>query len=81
MKHSPKGYPMTTTLPSRTRREVEPMLTPRDIARITHMSEKTVSNWRYTRQGPPFIKRGHCILYPLSAFKAWLAEGTVQTGA
>lgn len=31
----------------------------------------TLGNWRVMRIGPPFMKMGRQVLYPLSALEAW----------
>lgn len=38
----------------------------------------TLQNWRAMRIGPPFLKIGKAVLYPLEALEAWDQENMVQ---
>src|SRR6266511_263896 len=33
--------------------------------------KRTIDYWRYTKKGPPFIKIGRRVLYPLAGVIAW----------
>ena len=33
--------------------------------------KRTIDSWRYTKKGPPFIKIGRRVLYPLAGVIAW----------
>jgi hypothetical protein len=39
----------------------------------------TLSNWRAKRIGPPFLKIGRAILYPLADLQAWERENLVSS--
>lgn len=39
----------------------------------------TLANWRSQKKGPPFIKRGAKVLYPLDRLEAWEAANDNQT--
>lgn len=38
----------------------------------------TLQNWRAMRIGPPFLKIGKAVLYPLEGLEAWDRENMVQ---
>lgn len=46
-------------------------LTPKRLADRWHMREQTLANWRTARQGPPFIKVGGKVLYPVEGVHAY----------
>ena len=55
--------------------------TPEQLAARWHMEAKTLRNWRAARKGPPYIKIGSKILYPVEGVHAherihssWLAQ-------
>ncbi|MEK1888820.1 MAG: helix-turn-helix domain-containing protein [Phyllobacterium sp.] len=55
------------------------LLTPKDVAHMLSLSEKTLEAWRAKGMGPPFVKLGSggktsAIRYPVDKLKAWLAE-------
>lgn len=49
------------------------MLTPKALAERWDNSHKvgTLANWRAQKKGPPYIKRGAKVLYPLEQLVAW----------
>jgi hypothetical protein len=58
-------------------------LTPQELSdRFKGITLKTISNWRNDssgkRGGPPFLKAGGRVLYPLSHLRAW-EEARVRT--
>ena len=40
-------------------------LTPKELAARWRLSEQTLSNWRFEKKGPEYIKIGSKVLYPL----------------
>ncbi|WP_420796461.1 helix-turn-helix transcriptional regulator [Bifidobacterium cuniculi] len=55
------------------------MLTAREVARMLHVSERTVSNWRYRGEGPDFVRISKtCVRYRLSDVRRWMAEREVR---
>ncbi|MEE1295688.1 MAG: helix-turn-helix domain-containing protein [Bifidobacterium sp.] len=57
----------------------ERMLTAREVARMLHVSERTVSNWRYRSEGPDFVRISKtCVRYRLSDVRRWMAEREVR---
>lgn len=41
----------------------------------------TLRNWRAMRIGPPFVKIGKAVLYPVAALDAWDQKNTVSCRA
>lgn len=54
-------------------------LTPAEVvARYREeISEGTLRNWRAMRIGPPFMKVGKAVLYPIDGLDAWDSMNTV----
>jgi hypothetical protein len=46
-------------------------LTPKQLADRWHLRDQTLANWRTARQGPPFIKIGSKVLYPVEGIHAY----------
>jgi len=40
-------------------------LTSKELAHRWRLSEQTLANWRHAKKGPPFLRIGGRILYPL----------------
>lgn len=52
-------------------------VTPRSVAAMTGISEKTLANWRSLGVGPRFVRLGKVhgrIVYRVADIEAWLAE-------
>jgi hypothetical protein len=45
------------------------------------VSVGTLRNWRVSRVGPPFVKIGKAILYPVDELDAWDKRNTVSCRA
>jgi hypothetical protein len=56
--------------------EIVTLLTPRELAEHLHCSERTLERRRLVGDGPPFVKIGQKIHYPLREFEKWLADNT-----
>lgn len=55
--------------------DIEPLLTPEDVARKLVVSEDTLTTWRCTRrQHIPFVKVGRLVRYRESDIAAFIAE-------
>jgi hypothetical protein len=39
---------------------------------------RTIEYWRYNKKGPPFIRIGRRVLYPLSGVIAWERKRTIH---
>jgi hypothetical protein len=63
----------------------ETYLSPTDLSqRFRGVSLKTIANWRCGHGkagGPPYIKAGGKVLYPLSHLLAWEAKQLRESGA
>jgi excisionase family DNA binding protein len=46
-------------------------LMPKEAAALLNCSLRTLERWRNTGYGPPFIKTGRKILYPLASLEEW----------
>lgn len=49
-------------------------LNPRDLARRWSLSPRTLERWRWTGDGPPFLKVGGRVAYRLQDIEAWEAD-------
>ena len=49
-------------------------LTPRETAKHLRVSERTLERRRLIGDGPPFVKIGASVRYPLNQVEKWLAE-------
>ncbi len=43
------------------------------------IAEKTLANWRFLRQGTPFIKIGGTVRYALADIEKWVLQCRVDT--
>jgi len=70
---------------SASKARVDELLSPRQVGIDYGFSVQTLANWRWTDQGPDYIKtspgRGGRIRYKRSAIERWLDERTVSGGA
>ncbi|AYG05206.1 DNA-binding protein [Gryllotalpicola protaetiae] len=49
-------------------------LTQREVAEALRLPERTLEDWRQTRQGPPYVKLGHHVRYEQAELLAWVRE-------
>jgi hypothetical protein len=52
--------------------------TPAELANFRRVGEKTLANERAKGEGPPYIKAGRTILYPLDELREWMVANTVH---
>lgn len=59
-------------------------LTPKELAMRWRLNHQTLANWRHAKKGPPYIRVGVRVLYPIEGVAAfeklspcWL--GTAQS--
>jgi predicted DNA-binding transcriptional regulator AlpA len=52
------------------------LLTSRRLAELLDCSERTLERRREEGDGPPYVKIGGVIRYPLSELERWLADNT-----
>lgn len=57
---------------------VEALWTPADLAEFLQIAEKTLTDWRHRRIGPPYVRLGKHVRYAPATVRAWLAAQ--QTG-
>ena len=57
------------------------LLTTREVADYLGVSEATLTDWRYRRRGPEFLRVGRLIRYRKDSLLLWLDEVTVETRA
>jgi len=53
-------------------------LTEAEAATALGRTRRSLSAWRKSRQGPPFVKIGPTVLYPQDGIRAWLKSLTVD---
>lgn len=64
-------------------------LTSKELADRWRLSDQTLANWRYAGKGPPFIRVGARVLYPVEGIHAyekldssWLSsDNSLETSA
>lgn len=44
------------------------------VALLPGLTEHTLAQWRYRREGPPYRKLGARILYPIDLLDKWVEE-------
>ena len=54
--------------------------TPEGLAEFLKIQPATLTRWRYSRQGPEFVKVGGLVRYEHSAVEEWLQQRTRDTG-
>lgn len=55
------------------------VLTEKEAASLLKVSLRTVQNWRYDKNGPPYTKIGGTIRYRRSEVLAWLSREQVSS--
>lgn len=53
-----------------------PLLTTAQLSRYLQTAEKTLRQWRWSGQGPRFVKVGRAVRYRPEEVEAWLSEQT-----
>jgi excisionase family DNA binding protein len=48
------------------------LLTPQEAADLLKVPPATLAQWRWLRQGPPYIKLGHLVRYAQEQIERWL---------
>jgi hypothetical protein len=46
-------------------------LTSKELSSRWRLSDQTLANWRYARKGPPFIRVGGRVLYPVDGVHSY----------
>lgn len=56
---------------------IEPLLTPDEVAQMLGMKPSTLVRWRRLKQGPPYVRVGHrTVRYQPEAVRAWMDSRT-----
>lgn len=55
------------------------IMSPSELAELLGVSEATLTDWRYRRRGPEFVRVGRLIRYTSDAVVDWIAQRTVET--
>lgn len=55
------------------------MHTPADVATMLGVSSRTLGEWRFTGDGPEFVKVGSVVRYPHDALTDWMAANRRAT--
>ena len=61
-------------------------LTSKEVADRWRLSDQTLANWRHAGKGPPFIRVGSRVLYPIEGIQSfeklapgWLSSDNIQS--
>lgn len=52
--------------------EQQTHLTPAQLAERIQIEVRTLEAWRYRRVGPPFVRVGRTVRYPINELEKWL---------
>ena len=52
-----------------------------ELGRALHKSPRTIARWRALGEGPPVVKLGREILYPIAGVQTWLESKQVEQAA
>jgi hypothetical protein len=55
---------------------LEGYLSPEQVAAEIKKSARTLALWRHLKVGPPYVKMGKSVLYPVDGFREWLVSKT-----
>lgn len=53
-------------------KDVEKMLSTKEVAKILGLSHRTLENYRQNGRGPKYVKVGGCIRYKVSDVMEWI---------
>jgi DNA-binding transcriptional MerR regulator len=56
------------------------LLSTADLARRFNLPERTITHWRETRTGPPFIRLGSRVRYRAQDVEKWLDQQAKASG-
>jgi predicted DNA-binding transcriptional regulator AlpA len=57
------------------------MLREAEVSKILNVSQWTLQDWRRNHTGPPYVKLGKAVRYPLGALRLWVANQTIEPNA
>jgi hypothetical protein len=55
-------------------------MTPAEAATYLNVRPRTLDNWRYKLEGPPYKKLGQLVRYDLTELREWL-DASTEAGA
>jgi hypothetical protein len=50
------------------------LLEPKRVTERLGVLDATLTDWRYRKKGPPFVKVGRLVRYPAPLLEQWIAE-------
>ena len=50
-------------------------MTPPEMSEELQLPLSTLAQWRWQKTGPPFVKVGRHVRYPVAGYLQWLADG------
>jgi len=56
------------------------LLTPAEAARVLRVSPKTLPRWRWSGDGPDFVRIGRSIRYRRADLESFIRRGVVRRG-
>jgi len=56
-------------------------LTSKELSDRWRLSDQTLANWRYAGKGPPFIRVGSRVLYPVDGIYSFEKVSTMLNGS
>src|ERR1700674_4069530 len=59
-----------------TESELGELLTPEQVAQRLSVKVRRLTYWRAKKEGPPYLRVGAAVRYPVSAFEAWIQRQT-----
>lgn len=57
---------------------MDTLLTPAELAAHISVSTSTLKQWRYLQTGPPYLKLGGLVRYPLNTVNEWLSNALID---
>ena len=57
----------------------ERLLTTKQAANFLNRPQRTLEDWRYTGDGPPYVKMGRAVRYRASDLLQWVDERVVES--
>lgn len=57
---------------------MEPLLKPKQVSELIHVTEQTLAKWRYLKKGPNYIKMGSLVRYRMEDVCAYVDKKVLQ---
>lgn len=68
-------------MPEQPSRASDRFLRPSQVEERYPLRAQTLASWRVKGIGPPYVRVGRMIVYPIEAIESWLAVNTVHPSA